>query len=364
MRNRREFLRHLASASAGAFFLGGGLLPATVQSPETGGTAKRRLVTVGGHRVKTVDVHAHVTVPEAIDLLKGTNLERRGGGEMLLGPDRLRKMDEDGIDVRAVSVNAFWYSADRDLARRLIDLQNEKLAAMCAAHPDRFVAFATVALQFPDLAAQQLEEGMKHWGLRGASVGGSVEGEELSSPKFDPFWAKAEELQAPIFMHPLDSAAATGISKRVQGDGDLGNVIGNPLETTIFLSHLIFEGTLDRFPNLKICCAHGGGFLPSYPDRMDHGCLVFPQQCKKTIKKHPSEYLKQLYFDSLVYTPESLRHLVTVCGSSQILIGTDDPIPWMPKSPVDPILATPGLSNADWVAMLGGTACKFLGIAV
>ena len=149
------------------------------------------------------------------------------------------------------------------------------------------------------------------------------------------------------------------------GEGVLSiNVIGNPLETALFISHLIFDGTLDRFPNLKICCAHGGGFITAYPDRMDHGCLVFPQQCKTQPKKRPSEYLKQLYFDSLVFTPEAVRHLVAVCGASQIVMGTDNPIPWVTDSPVDLILATPGLSDADERAILGGTACKLLGIPI
>jgi aminocarboxymuconate-semialdehyde decarboxylase len=219
-----------------------------------------------------------------------------------------------------------------------------------------------VALQFPDLAAQQLEEGMKRWGMRGAAIGGNVEGEELSAAKYDPFWAKAEELQALIFMHPQDAAAATGVTKRVMGNGGLGNVVGNPLETTIFLSHLILEGTFDKFPNLKLLLAHGGGYLPSYPSRMDAGCVVFAQNCKVPLKKRPSEYLRQIYVDSMVYTPENLRHLAAVCGPGQIVIGTDSPIPWVPESPVDPILATPGLSNAEKAAMLGGTACKLLRI--
>src|SRR3984957_2976202 len=137
--------------------------------------------------------------------------------------------------------------------------------------------------------------------MRGAAIGGSVEGQELSSPKFDPFWAKAEELQAFIFMHPQDSAVATGVASRVQGNGFLENVIGNPLETTIFLSHLIFEGTLDRFPNLKVCAAHGGGYLPSYSARSDYGCVRIAEGCK-SLKKHPTEYLRQLYFDSMVFT--------------------------------------------------------------
>jgi aminocarboxymuconate-semialdehyde decarboxylase len=140
-------------------------------------------------------------------------------------------------------------------------------------------------------------------------------------------------------------------------------VIGNPLETTLFLSHMIFEGTLDRFPKLKICAAHGGGYLPSYADRSDHGCLVFPNACNKTpLEKHPTEYLRQLYFDSLVFTPEALRHLVAQCGTSQIVMGTDYPYPWTTTA-VNHILDTPGLSAADRVAMLGGTAAKLLGIA-
>src|SRR5260221_10481106 len=271
-------------------------------------------------------------------------------------------MDEEGIDIQALSINSFWYSADRDLASRLVNLQNEKLAAMCATHPDRFVAFASVALQFPELAAQQLEEGMKRWGLRGAAIGGTVQGdEELASRKFDPFWAKAEELQAAIFIHPQDSQNATGIRSRVQGSGALGNVIGNPLETTIFLSHLIFEGTLDRFPNLKLCAAHAGGYLPSYSGRMDQGCPTFPGRCSKTLQKKPSEYLKQLYFDAMVFTPEGLRHLIAVCGASQLGLGSDYPFAWE-VHPVDHVLNTPGLSDADRETILGGTMRKLLRI--
>jgi aminocarboxymuconate-semialdehyde decarboxylase len=351
MPNRREFLRNVAGASAG-ILLGQSLSTAAEPFPQTGAAAKRREVMVGNRRIKTVDVHAHVSVPEATDLLKGTPLERRPANppnnydDKGIQAARLQQMDEEGIDIQALSINSYWYSADRDLASRLVNLQNEKLAAMCATHPDRFVAFASVALQFPELAAQQLEEGMKRWGLRGAAIGGTVQGdEELASKKF----------------HPQDSPNATGIRSRVQGSGALGNVIGNPLETTIFLSHMIFEGTLDRFPNLKICAAHGGGYLGSYADRMDHGCLVFPEQCKVKIKKKPSEYMKQLYFDTIVFTPEALRHLIATCGVSQIGMGTDYPFPWT-VTPVDEVFAAPGLSDADRVALLGGNMCKLLKI--
>lgn len=278
---------------------------------------------------------------------------------LMIGPDRLRVMDQQGIDVEALSVNPFWYAAEPDLARRIIQVQNEKLVALCAQYPDRFVAFATVALQHPDLAAQQLEEAKK-LGLRGAAIGGNVNGEELSSPRFDPFWAKAEELQALIFIHPQ---GIPELQKRFQGNGYLTNVIGNPLETTIALSHLIFDGTLDRFPGLKICAAHGGGYLPSYAARSDHGCATSPPDCNgKPLKKNPTEYLRQLYFDSLVFTPEALRHLAAECGAGQIVLGTDWPFPWTTTA-VDHILDTPGFSIPQRRAMLGGTAAKLLGMS-
>ncbi len=283
-----------------------------------------------------------------------------GPGNLVMGPERLRMMDEQGIDTEALSINPTWYATGRDLATRIIKIQNEKLAELCASQPDRFVAFATVALQHPDLAAQQLEEGIKKLGMRGGSIGASVNGEELSARRFDPFWAKAEELGALLFMHPQGTPE---LQKRLQGNGMLTNVIGNPLDTTIALSHLIFDGTLDRFPRLKICAAHGGGYLPSYADRSDHGCVTFPANCDKTpLKKHPTEYLRQLYFDSLVFTPEALRHLVAESGVSQIVMGTDYPFPWTTTA-VDHILGTPGLNNAEKQAILGGNASKLLGIA-
>jgi aminocarboxymuconate-semialdehyde decarboxylase len=249
------------------------------------------------------------------------------------------------------------------VATQLIKMQNEGLAELCATHPDRFVAFASVALQFPDLAAQQLEEGVKKLGLRGAAIAGHANGDELSHRKFDPFWAKAEELGVLIFMHPLQFGNPTGVpelDRRFAGNGRLNNVIGNPLETSIFFSHLIFDGTLDRHPGLKICGAHGGGYLASYVDRSDHGCLAGPG-CSP-IQKRPSQYFReQLYVDSLVFTPEALRHLVAVCGASHIMIGTDFPFPWT-TTPVHHVLATPGLSQADKRAILGENATKLLRI--
>src|SRR4030095_1097989 len=160
------------------------------------------------------------------------------------------------------------------------------------------------------------------YGRGGTAIGGSVNGEELADPKFHPFWAKAEQLDVLVFIHPQATGAPTELASRLKGNGGLENVIGNPLETTIALSHLIFEGTLDQFPGLKICAAHGGGYLPSYAARSDAGCVTFPDRCTRTLRKKPTEYLRHLYYDSIVFTSEALRHLVAETGSGQIVMGT------------------------------------------
>ena len=286
---------------------------------------RRREVAVKGRRVKTVDVHAHCLIPEAMAVLGQDASKHHQPGIILVPEDRIRVMDEQGIDVEALSINPFWYSADRDQAAEVVRLNNEKLAELCAAAPERFVAFASVALQFPDLAVKQLEHAVKKLNLRGAAVGASCAGDEFADPKFHPFWAKCEELDVLVFLHPQGTP---DLAKRLKGNGVLDNVIGNPLDTTIALSHLIFEGTLDQFPGLKICAAHGGGYIASYAARSDHGCVTFPDRCTRTLKKKPTEYLKQLYYDALIFTPEALRHLAAEVGSSQIMMGTDYPYPW------------------------------------
>jgi aminocarboxymuconate-semialdehyde decarboxylase len=358
MTTRRGFLAGTAGAIAGLAFVGCDLLAARPARAQ----ATRRQVMVGGKRVKTIDVHAHCAVPEAMALMSPRVSPPNLLPQLLMGTPqaRLAAMDAQGIDVEALSINPYWYKADRDVATRICELQNEKLAQVCAANPDRFVAFATVALQHPDLAAAQLEEGVKKYSLRGAAIGGSVNGEEVSDPKFHPFWATAEQLGVPVFIHPQGTAELNATT-RFKGNGLLDNVIGNPLETTIALSHLIFEGTLDRFPGLKICAAHGGGFLPSYAGRSDQGCLTFPTRCTGQLKKKPSEYLRQMYYDSIVFTPEALRHLAAETGTGQIVMGTDYPYPWTSTS-VNHILDAPGFSDAERAAMLGDTAAKLLRI--
>src|SRR5204863_1436186 len=366
MPNRREFLKDVAGATAGMVVAGRGPADEALGAFQAAPPARRR-ASIGGRRVTVIDIHAHTFVPEVWDLVKDTPLAATAKnnltGPIALGPGtaaRLQYMDKEGIDYQAINVNAWGYSADRALARDLVQLQNEKIAAGVAAHPDRFVGMATLALQHPDLAADQLEYAVSKLGLRGAAIGGSVEGQELSDRKFDPFWAKAEELGVLLFMHP-QPAQGTTQNPRLQGKGGLGNIIGNPLETTVFLSHLIFEGTLDRFPGLKICAAHAGGFLASYLGRSDAHCGRGIGGDCRALKKKPSEYFKrELFVDTMVFHDEGLRHLVAESAVSQVFYGTDYPFDW--PVGVDFVLNATFLSNAQKEAILGGSLVKLLRI--
>jgi aminocarboxymuconate-semialdehyde decarboxylase len=352
MPDRRTFLKTVASAGAAGFVLGP--YPGFASQPV------RRKISIGGHRVKVVDIHAHCGIPAVEKVVSRTPLEMTVGKIRLLGPRRLEWLDERGIDMQVLSVNEYWwYAADEELARRITRVQDEGLAEWCDDHRDRFVALSTVSLQHPELAAEQLEYAVSKLGHRGASIGGHVGGTVPSSSRFDPFWAKAEALGVPVFMHP--SGAEYLVKEgRFDGRGELGNIIGNPLETTVFLSRMIFDGTFDRFPRLKVCAAHGAGYLPSYIGRTDVACDVRPNaDCAN--RKRPYEYLEtQILADSMVFNDEGLRHLVAVMGAGQIVYGTDIPFNW--PDTLDLILDASYLGDADKAAILGGNLLKLLRI--
>jgi predicted TIM-barrel fold metal-dependent hydrolase len=363
MTTRRDFLKTGVGAAAGIVFCGCGLLhPANAQQKPVRQTLP---VAIGGKRIKTIDVHSHCYFPAAGALLGGDPLaplpNNNGASEAVIAIDkRLAAMDSQAIDMEVLSINPFWYNRERDLAGQIVKVNNEKLAELCASKPDRFAAFASLSLQAPDLAVQELETAVKKQGLKGAAIGATMNGEEFSNPKFHPVWAKAEELGVPLFIHPQ---GLPELKKRLAGNGFLNNTVGYPTETSIVLSHLIFEGTFDRFPGLKVIAAHGGGYLPSYPDRADHSCLVSPVNCNPDIKlkKQPSEYLKQIYFDSLVFTPEAIRHLAAQVGASQLVLGSDYPYPWQ-LQPVDHIFASTSLSDDEKADILGRTAAKLFNV--
>jgi predicted TIM-barrel fold metal-dependent hydrolase len=357
MTSRRGFL----TAAAGIMFCGCGL-PGAAHAQTA--PARKLPVMVSGKRIKTVDVHSHCIFHEAAALMGDkapglTPAVRNSQQAYIVIEERIKAMDAMAIDMEVLSINPFWYSLDHDLAAKIVSIQNEKMAELCASKSDRFAGFASLTLQDPALAVRELEMAMKKQGLRGAAIGDSVAGAEFSDPKFDPVWSKAEELGAVLFIHPQ---GVPELNARLKGNGWLGNTIGNPLGTTIALQHLIFEGTLDKHPGLKIIAAHGGGYLPSYAPRDDHACFVSPAGCDPNIKlkKQPTEYLNQLFFDALVFTPEALRHLVAQVGASQVMLGSDHPYIWE-QHPVDHVFATTTLTDAQKAAILGGNAARLFG---
>ena len=352
MANRRQFFKTLAGATAGMYVMARGGASAAAQAPPA-----RRQVMVGGRRVRVVDIHQHWDMPLPADLVKGTPFEQfMEGGSGL--DERIPILDKEGIDVGVTGVNDFWWyeTNDRGLARAICNVHNETLSMWNRMHPDRLVGMASVPLQFPDLAAEMLQDAVERLGARGVTIGGHVNGESLTLPKFDPFWGKVAEMGELVFMHPNGSA---NIIKEggLSGRGGLGNVIGNPLETTVFLSQLIFEGTLDKFPALRVCGAHGAGFLPSYIGRSDFG----GQRGRNAgiNKKRPSEYLRsQILADSMVFYEEGLRHLVAEMGASQVVFGTDIPFNW--PVTLDTIVNASVFDNAQKEAILGGNLIKLL----
>jgi len=353
--NRRAFFRTLAGAAAGAYWsrraAADGAL-AAAQAPRA-----RREVMVGGQRIRVVDVHSHWDMPLG-EVVKATPFEKYASGTGL--DERIPIMDKLGIDVSAISVNDFWWygAKDQGLARAICNAHNETLAKWARTHPERLVGMASVPLQFPDLAAEILQDATTRHGARGVTIGGHVNNESVTLPKYDPFWAKAAELGQLVFMHP------NGASNIIQpgslaGRGGMGNIVGNPLETTVFLSRLIFDGTFDKFPALRVCGAHGGGYLPSYLGRTEVACQRPNMNCAN--KRRPSEYMRQqILADTMVFSEEGLRHLVAEMGVGQIVFGTDVPFNW--PVTVDLVLNASFLSNADKEAILGGNLLKLLRI--
>lgn len=331
-----------------------------------------------GSNVAAVDLHAHVLIP-AVDALvgdepgHGVQRERdvRGSGAesaavnraqlARLGPlltdpaQRLAAMDHAGVDVQVVSPMPLYHDwAGIGLAERIARVTNEGVAALVAAHSDRLQGMGTVPLQHPDLAVAELTRAVDQFGLRGVQIGTSADGRELADAAFDSFWGRAAELEAVVFVHPWGCSLGERLDRYY-----LSNTVGNPVETAVALSHIVFSGLLDRHPGVRIVAAHGGGYLPTYMGRSDHAWQIRPEarRCVQT----PSAYLRRLWFDSLVYTPTALRHLVEAVGADRVVLGSDYPFDMGVGDPVDR-LAAAGLDPADEHAIRGANAVHLLGL--
>ena len=326
----------------------------------------------------SIDIHAHAIIPESEAIARSDPGWARAGEMAALDTGRasadhnrtlmttvyrskfadvevrLRAMDALGIDVQAVSpAPLYHYWAGRELASKIVASANQGIAALCARRPDRLVGIAMLSMQLPDLAVEQLEHAMRTLKLKGAIVSTHVNDSELADPEYDPLWSKAEELGALIFMHPAGCTLGERLSPYY-----LSNLIGNPADTTIALAHLVFGGAFDRFPRLKLCAAHGGGYFPFYVSRFDHGWTVRPEA--HTCRDAPSRYLNRIWFDSLVYSPEQLEFLVRRAGAGQIVIGTDYPFDMGVEDPLERLDAVAGLSATERAAIRGENAARLL----
>lgn len=268
---------------------------------------------------------------------------------------RLADMDRLGIDVQLLSPagNQYYYWADEPLARDIVQGINGHIAALCARHPSRLLGLGTVALQHPQLAVAQLRHAVDVLGLRGVEISTTVEGQEISDPGLEPFWEEAARLGCVVFIHPQGTWAADRMDQWY-----LANVIGQPLETTVALSHLIFSGVLDRHPGVRVLAAHGGGFLPFYLGRFEHAWKVRPES--RTMRASPREYLRRIWFDTVVYEPRTLRNLIDEVGVSQVVAGTDYPYDMGNWDIGGLLAAVPGLDDAGRMALAGGNARRLL----
>jgi aminocarboxymuconate-semialdehyde decarboxylase len=268
---------------------------------------------------------------------------------------RLADLTAMGVDFQLVGpmpMHRYW--AEPDLAARLAAVTNEAVAAHCADGAGRLAGLGTLPLQHQDLAIRILVRAMGELGLKGVSVSTNVDGRELSDPAFDPVWEAAADLGALIFIHPWGCSLGARLSSNY-----LGNTFGQPAETALALSRLIFDGTLDRHPALKLLAAHGGGFLPTCIGRSDHAWKNRPDA--RGCARRPSEYLRMIWYDALVYTPEALRHLVEAAGAGNVVLGTDYPFDMGVTDPVERATAA-GLHAADLTAILTDNAASLLGL--
>ena len=326
---------------------------------------------------QTIDVHAHILSEDTIRLLQreapkvgpklsdigdqfatlevAGNVYRhfpRGGWDL---ERRLEDMAAARVDVQVLSVcpQTFVYGQPAAVAAAFARIQNEQLAQLAKARPDRFLAIATLPMQAPMQAADELRHAVRVLGLRGAQIGSNIMGKNLDDPDLEPVWAAAAELGAFILLHPINVAGADRLSSYY-----LTNLIGNPLDTTIAAASLVFGGVLERHPTLKICLAHGGGFVPYQAGRFAHGWHVRAEP-KSKLAKPPTESLKRFYFDTIVHSKEALAFLVGNAGAQRVLLGSDYPFDMGMPEGVSQVRSL-SVPAADQSAILGARARALL----
>jgi aminocarboxymuconate-semialdehyde decarboxylase len=330
----------------------------------------------------TIDIHCHLLTPKAEEMVAGAGLSmdwqprhqfaneltretnreqaRRTRVQFTSIEKRLEDMDLMGIDIQAITPSPAqtFYSVPADLGIETARVINDNIADICGRHPDRFVGLGTVPFQAPELAVAELDRLHKSLGLRGIEIATNVAGADLSEARFRPIFQRAEELGLVLFMHPTGFPEASRFR-----DHYFTNIIGNPLDTTVAVHHLIFGGVLQDCPNLKLVLSHGGGFLPAYSGRIDHAASARPDTCA-CLRHMPTTYLKRLYFDTIVYTHHQLHYLVEQYGADHVLMGTDYPADMGEVDPVGFIEGANALEDSERAAILGRNAARLLNIPV
>jgi aminocarboxymuconate-semialdehyde decarboxylase len=327
----------------------------------------------------TVDIHSHVAVPQAAAFVKPhldwstiplahfaspetkalSAKQEHDIRTRITGYDeRLADLDAMGIDLQVVMPPPpqCYYTLPLDMSVKASQMVNDGLAEYVARRPDRFVALGTVPMEDGREAAAELVRCMKELRFKGVEILTNVAGRELSDPASAPFWQAAEALGALVLIHPNGFTEGARFSRFY-----FNNVIGNPLETTIALHYLIFDGVLERHPNLKILAVHGGGFLPAYAGRIDHGWGA-RSDCRGDLPQPPTSYLKKVYFDSVVFTPHQLAELVRLYGPDKIVMGTDYPFDMGEYDPIGHLNSVDTFDSTTVAAIAGGNAARLLGL--
>ena len=276
----------------------------------------------------------------------------RGGFDLT---QRLSDMDAAGVDVQVLSATpqTYLYNQEAALGVATAMIQNDQMAKHIVAHPTRFMGIATLPMQAPDKAADELRRAMTKLGLQGTMFASNIMGKNLDDPSFEPVWGTAEELGAFIFIHPNNVAGVDRMRSYY-----LNNLIGNPLDTTIAAACLIFGGVMDRFPKLKVCLAHGGGFTPYQAARWEHGWKVRPEP-KKNVKTQPVDIARRFYYDTILHSAAVLEFMIGHVGADHVLLGSDYPYDMGMLDCVDHVRGL-RIADADKTAMLGQQAKTLL----
>jgi len=332
----------------------------------------------GGHSRCVIDFHAHLMLPEIYaitgphSMFVKSNTDptmseaaRRGVREreavlvarMSDVTERIAHMDAMGVDMQVLSsslVQLSTYWAEPQESLRMERMLNDRMAAVVAANPKRLIGLGGVPLAAPALAVAELTRCMGELGLAGVGISTTARQMELGDAALRPFWEKAEELGAVVYIHPAGNTGAR-FAKWY-----LWNSIGQAFEEAMAIASLMYEGILDAFPQLKICISHGGGYMPYYMGRIARNYVEKPAT-RVNMKRSPAEYLRMLYFDSCVYEPEVLEALVKRVGADRVVLGSDYPVG--ETKPVE-FVKSCKLSAAEKENIIGVNAARWLGVAV